>query len=309
MNLIYPNCSGIELNPALGFNPSLLPPKCNTTSCKSNQACIRLINSFPTIIDDLQKNGYFDKVNKDGEGDGKNLSNNLKIIQEKLNSMMIKKMSTGSDTFDDAILKSLTETFRNTGTDLTKINPITSPTYIKIIEQQLTEFYSASGIRPPGWAIGKIPKGNQIRFVENPNYCLMADTPGEGQISNLYMMQCDSNNLQQRWTYDINNSTLKNDATGKCFTSRANKDKKKYGNRYSKVFVDDCDNNWNNQNIRLDENGNLITAVKDGGWEYYIRGEYHGNDKYDKFYGWWRQMQLDSTSKSTWQKYGKVEVI
>lgn len=289
MNLIYPNCSGIELNPTLGFNPSLLPPECNTTSCKSNQACIRLINSFPTIIDDLQKNGYFDKVDKEGEGDGKNLSNNLKIIQEKLNSMMIKKMSTGSDTFDDAILKSLTGAFRNINSDLTKINPITSPTYIKILEQQLTTFYSASGLAPPGWAIGQVPNGNQLQFKNQTNLCLEADDPNSNYYdSRLLIRNCDSSNPYQKWTYNINNNTLKNNGSSYCFSSRANKDNDKYGNQYDDVFVDKCDDNWNNQNIILDENSILSTAVKDGGWEYIIKANEwtDGKMQLDKFGMW-----------------------
>jgi uncharacterized protein (DUF2164 family) len=296
--IIYSNCSGIQMNPQLSFNPKLLPPLCQTPSCKLNQAARDLLDSVPTFVDNFTTNGYFD--NKDH---GSDLSKNLLLFQNDIQSMMIKKLSTSSEKFDEEDIKKISKTIKNISIDLLEIDKIAGNTYVDLIAQRVEEFYKNQGINPPNWAIGKIPKGNQLQFKNQTSLCLEADDPNSKYYdSRILIRNCDSSNPYQKWTYSIANNFLKNDGSGYCVSSRVSQSTKKYGNKYNPVYVDKCTNNFQDQNIILDENGVLITAVGKGEdtWQYFIKSNELNNNKQ-------KIIQLDNDSK--WDYKAKYNVV
>jgi uncharacterized protein (DUF2164 family) len=216
---------------------------------------------------------------------------------------MIKKLSTTSEKFDEEDIKKISKTIKNISIDLLEIDKIAGNTYVDLIAQRVEEFYKNQGINPPNWAIGKIPKGNQLQFKNQTSLCLEADDPNSKYYdSRILIRNCDSSNPYQKWTYSIANNFLKNDGSGYCVSSRVSQSKKKYGNKYNPVYVDKCTNNFQDQNIILDENGVLITAVGKGEdtWQYFIKSNELNNNKQ-------KIIQLDNDSK--WDYKAKYNVV
>jgi uncharacterized protein (DUF2164 family) len=213
---------------------------------------------------------------------------------------MIKKLSTSSKKFDEEDLKKISKTIKNISIKLLEIDKIAGNTYVNLLAKKMEEFYTNQGINPPNWAIGKIPKGNQLQFKNQTSLCLEADDPNSNYYdSRILIRNCDSSNPYQKWTYSVANHFLKNDGSGYCVSSRVSQSTKKYGNKYNDIYVDKCTNNFKDQNIRLDENGVLITAVgrSEDTWQYVIRSNEWVNGR----------MMLDE--HGMWDFKGKYNVV
>jgi hypothetical protein len=283
--IIYPNCSGIQMNPQLSFKPDLLPPLCQTPSCKLNQAAITLMNSVSVFSDNFTTNGYFDHGQE-----GSDLSSNLLKFQNNVQSMMIKKLSTNSDKFDPIDMQKVIDTLNIVSQKLLVIDNIAGRTYVNLLAEKIIDFYAYQGINPPTWPIGKIPKKSQIQFKNKPEFCLQVDPPNEpGSVDYIYMNFCDSSNPYQKWTYNVVNRVLMNDGTKNyCYIIRNGAGKG--GDRYNVVHIGPHDGNFNNENISLNEKGQLYSYAKNGNsWQYLLRSE----QKNAEVFGQYKAVMLD----------------